>query len=206
MQRSVLTKTANKSVIISTEPPPLPEGGDFFNRIDDKKTGKDVFKYCVFDEYKYEAQFGGYVPKMSESAIEDVHSCYMEDITRMDGKMPTPPDHFKRAGIIAYWLRRHAPVFGFELCNGMPSQRQRRIQEELLIEYGHVYLAFVFGYKLCLFFVREDTRGKTMPELDQNYIESICYLMKYKSVSPHSLGFIYRSLFYGFGDSEKFVS
>ena len=199
MQRSVLTKTANKSVIISTEPPPLPGGGDFFKLIEHAKTGKDVFKYCVFDEYQYEAQFGCYVPKMSESAIEDAYSCYMEDIARMDSKMPTQPDHFKRAGIIAYWLRRHAPVFGFKLCDDMASKKQKRIQEELLIEYGHVYLAFAFGYKLCLFFVREDTGGKTMPELDLKYIQSICYLMKYKSISPHSLGFIYRSLFFGFG-------
>ena len=189
-------------MIISTEPPPLPGGGDFFTSIENTETGKNVFKYCVFNEYHYEAQFGCYVPKMSEGALEDIHACYMEDVTRMVGKMQTKPDHFKRAGIIAYWLRRHTPVFGFQPCDGMPSQKQKRIQEELLMEYGHVYLAFALGYKICLFFVREDTGGKTMPEPDQSYIESICYLMKYKSVSPHSLGFIYRSLFYGFGNSK----
>ena len=183
-------------MIISTEPPPLTS--DFFECI----TDKGVFKEHILNEYRYEAGLGCYTPRLSESALDDVHACYMEDVMRMDGKMPTQPDHFKRAGIMAYWLRRHTPVFGFRQYDDMPSSKQQNIQMSLLKEYGHVYLAFALGYKICLFYVSESTGGKTMPELELNYIDSICYLMKYKSVSPHSLGFIYRSLFYGFGDSR----
>ena len=181
---------------ISIEQPPLSK--DFFKDIRDKLE----FQEFVRREYVYGSAFGCLRPMLLKNIIQDAYQCYTKDTERLGYNMPTPPDHFKHAGFIAYWLRRHNPVYGFEGERETPSMGQEKVRD-FIKKYGNVYLAFVCGYKICLYFEQGAApAGTEMPEPDQNYIESICYLMKYKNVSPHSLGFIYRSLFYGFGDSK----
>lgn len=181
---------------ISTEPPPLPH--NLLEEVIQKEHG---FKKYIHQEYTYEAGAGFYELVLSDRVVHDVYECYMEDTKRLDGKMSTTPDHFKRAGVLAYWLRRHNPVLSWRETGAMPHDEHISVRN-FLMRYGHGYLAFAYGYKISLLYVRKDTGGQTMPELTSNYIESICNLMKYKSVSPHSLGFIYRSLFFGFGGSK----
>ena len=180
---------------INTEPPPLPH-----NLLEEVIQEEDGFRKYLHQEYAYEAGAGFYDLLLSDRVVHDVYECYTEDAERLAGKMPTVPDHFKHAGILAYWLRRHNPILSWKETGVMPHNEYASARD-FLMRYGHVYLAFAYGYRICLLYVRESTGGKTMPELtpNPNYIESICNLMKYKSVSPHSLGFIYRSLFFGFG-------
>ena len=171
---------------------------DFFEKVEDEQKGNHFFQTHIRTEYEYESGQACLYPVISSSALNDVHACYMDDITRLS-KMLTEPDHFKRAGIMAYWLRRHNPVFKFQKGDGPPPIKPSKNQDldhvtDLLIEYGHVYLAFAAGYKICAFF---ESERSVIPEPDKDYIDSICYLMKYKSISPHALGFIYRSLFFG---------
>ena len=172
---------------------------DFFKNVEDEQKGNHFFHEHIQTEYEYESGQACLFPVVSGSALEDVYACYMDDLKRLDSKMATDPDHFKRAGIMAYWLRRHNPVFKFQKGDGPPPIKPSKNQDldhvtDLLIEYGHVYLAFAAGYKICAFF---ESERSVIPEPDKNYIDGICYLMKYKSISPHALGFIYRSLFFG---------
>ena len=182
---------------ISSEPLWLPK--DFFDVIRDE----GEFREFALRGYAYDAKIGLLKPKFLAGMMHDVYQCYKKDTERLDHNMPTSPDHFKCAGFIAYWLRRHPPVYKFQEMTGELSDKQEKVRE-LILKYGNVLLAFSYGYQICLFFEQGSSKSANpkMPQLDLNYIESICYLMKYKNVSPHSLGFIYRSLFYGFGDSE----
>ena len=171
---------------------------DFFKKVEDEDNGNRFFQMYIQTEYEYECGQACLYPVISNSALNDVHACYMDDIKRLGSKMATDPDHFKRAGIMAYWLRRHNPVLKFQE-DGPPPIKPSKNQDldnvtDIMIEYGHVYLAFATGYTICRFF---ESWRSTIPELDKDYIDGICYLMKYKSISPHALGFIYRSLFFG---------
>ena len=178
---------------ISAESPPLPP--DFFNYI----LKEDKFREFINQEYVYEAGRCGLSPTLSRMAAHDAHQCYLHDIKRLDEKMDTSPDHFKHAGFLAYWLRRHNPIRGWDGERDddvlTPAQHKER---QFLRDYRHVYLAFWLGYKICLFYEREIApAGRTLPAPDTSYTQSICYLMKYKSISPHAMVFIYRSLFFG---------
>ena len=180
------------TLLISPESPPLP--ADFLNHIRDE----DKFKEFIRREYVYEAGRCGLEPLLSKAAVHDVHQCYMHDTKRLDEKMDTSPDHFKHAGFLAYWLRRHKPIREWppESTDQMVTPRQEEARA-FLVEYGHVYLAFSIGYKICLFYERESVSvDRASPTLNKNYTQSVCYLMKYKSISPHAMGFIYRSLFF----------
>ena len=178
---------------ISIESPPLPD--DFFNHILDE--GK--FREFIRQEYDYEVGRCGLSPRLSRAALHDVHQCYRHDIRRLDKKMKTSsPDHFKHAGFLAYWLRRHNPIRGWNSDSRddvlAPVKKEER---DFLLNYRHVYLAFWLGYKICLFYERETiSEGQTLPVLNKSYTESVCYLMKYKSISPHAMWLIYRSLFF----------
>lgn len=157
---------------------------------------EEKFSEAVWDGYLYEAALAHLKPDFSTSAMHDAWQCYQQDIERLEANMKrSAPDHFKRAGCLAYWLRRHSPVFDWQPLRGMPSPEQKKIRKALFDDYGNVFLAFVLGYKSCLKFERART-NKPIPEPDTDYLETVCYLMKYKSISPHAMGMIYRSLFF----------
>ncbi len=155
------------------------------------------FAEIVMREYEYEASLACLEPLFSRNFMKDAYQCYKGDIERLDGNMKTNPDHFKCAGCLAYWLRRHAPVYKFkENEETMLSPEQQELRS-MITDYGNAYLAFMLGYKACKFFQENDIKKPKLPgNLDKNYLETICYLMKYKSISPHAMGMIYRSLFF----------
>ena len=178
------------------EPPPLPD--KFFEVIRDESE----FREFVRAEYVDDSASGCLRPMLLRNIMQDAYQCYTKDTERLGDNMLTPPDHFKHAGFIAYWLRRHNPVYGFKEEIEMPTARQEKTRD-FIKKYGNVFLAFSCGYKICFYFEQgAASASEKMPVPDKNYIESICYLMKYKNVSPHSLGFIYRSLFFGFRDPD----
>lgn len=154
------------------------------------------FLEAVRREYVYEAGLAGLRPKFSRSVIHDAFQCYKADIERLVSNMKTSPDHFKRSGCLAYWLRRHNPVYDWEEENDVLPREQEMFKKRI-IDYGHVHMAFMLGYKACLKFAGPNIPASKSPsELDADYIETVSYLMKYKSISPHAMGMIYRSLFF----------
>ena len=174
------------------EPLPLPGGGDFFNRIRDK----DKFIEFVRREYEYEAdKFAALSPTLSDDAMLDVYQCYKRDVERLEENMDTTPSHFKRAGFLAYWLRRHKPVLKWGIVSGEVLALGQQKARDFIVDYGHVYLAFSLGYGICRYFERGADSKRGLPDPNDKYVEAACYLMKYKSISPHAMGFIYHSLF-----------
>ncbi len=129
-----------------------------------------------------------------------MHQCITRDIKRLPESITNSnePDHFKRAGYIAYWLRRYRPVIKWDDQhkdkNLSPEAERAR---EFFNDYIHEYLAFNMGYRVSLFYAMNsvDSDGKIPHIIDASYLNDVCYLMKYKSISPHAMNMIYRYLF-----------
>ncbi|MBE8159025.1 MAG: hypothetical protein HAW59_06540 [Betaproteobacteria bacterium] len=164
----------------------------------------DKFKKFVVTEYKYDAeQMAAFVPRFSDDLFHDAHQAYMWDVERLDGNMKTTPDHspdhFKRAGLLAYWLRRRSPILRWDKymdmddCNLDDAQKKWR---EFIFNYGREFHAFSLGYRICWSMEWNKEQESPMPKvISEKRLTHICYFMKYKSVSPHAMGLIYESLF-----------
>lgn len=62
------------------------------------------------------------------------------------------------------------------------------------------FAVFDFGLTICHFFEHQKKQNPSgAPAIGGNdgfsYHESICYVMEFKNLSPHSMGMIYRSLY-----------
>ncbi len=79
--------------------------------------------------------------------------------------------------------------------NDLPPEAEKA--REFFNDYIHEYLAFNIGYHVSLFYVinSKDSDRKIPHIINASYLNDVCYLMKYKSISPHAMNMIYRSLF-----------
>jgi len=175
---------------------------DIFEKIEAEniKESEECFGNLVRCEFDNLVNYASVSPKYNATLLCDAYQSYRWDAQRLDDNMPDSPtpDHFKLSGYLAYWLRRNSPVTKFE-----PTEEEHRLTTEakqlrqFLFEYGRVYLPFMMGYRICWFFERNKEGGKRLPDfIDADYINTACYFLKYKNVSPHSLGLVYRSLFF----------
>ena len=167
------------------EPPPFND-----NILSDLKI-EGKFRDIIEREYSYEANMGGLDVKLSVKILHDAHQNYLKDIALLGKNLKTLPDYFKHAGCLAYWLHYYQPIrewSGGDIVLSSKSRKQKA--REFLLDYGHDYLAFCLGFKICSFFEKYGC------DIDINYIESICYVIKNKSISPHAMMMVYRSLFY----------
>lgn len=170
-------------------------------KILDKMQDEGQFGLIVkqhFGDFCKEAHFK---PVFSDSLMHEAWRAFRWDTERLEGNMPSKPDHFKIGGFAAYWLRRNSPVIALGKDNTVIKHDKVVMgQQKLLAKYGRAFLPFHLGYRICHNFEsnRADGGGLSL-RLDADYIESMCYVMKYKNVSPHAMGMIYRSLFFGNG-------
>ncbi len=171
---------------------------DVLDRIKDES----AFYNFVFSQYRHEARRAGLMPKFTKPRLFYAYEAWIRDVQRMppeigDGDGTNEADHFKQCGFLAYWLRRFAPAYSCEKTREdaafTPQEKEFR---ELLFKYWVEYLAFGLGARICLFFEKNKQIGTaTLPKMTAEYLETVCYFMKYKHVSPHGLTLIYKSLF-----------
>ena len=152
--------------------------------------------YCEFDR---DAEYALLEPNYSDDMLHDAYQSYVWDVKRLKGNMGSKPDHFKVCGFLAYWLRRNSPVIGWnEIEQDGEINASIHKGRELIYEYGRAHHAFMIGYRICYFFERnKKTQNQfinTPP--DEAYLRTVYYVMKYKHVSPHAMGLMYRSLFF----------
>lgn len=158
------------------------------------------FSAMVRKHYTYVCCAGGYEPVVNDARLEDAFVSYQRDKKHAPKSMPGggAPDHFKLGGILAYWLRRFAPVYDLRDLN-MAYAPKNPIFSELLKKYPSELLAFDMGLAVCDFFESNKIGGKTgkpaVHENDFDYYKAVCCVMKFKNMSPHSMGMIYRSLY-----------
>ena len=178
--------------MIDLQPPPIEV--DIFDKLREEKR----FRIFVCREFDYEAAKVGLEPHYSPDLLYDAWQSYMWDIDRLDGNMPTVPDHFKHCGYLAYWLQRHSPVTGWEAVRDAHKiTKEEDAARDLIFSAGRAYHAFSLGYRICFFFEKNKESEIRLPRpINADYIRHISYYMKYKNVSPHAMGLVYRSLFW----------
>ena len=66
-----------------------------------------------------------------------------------------------------------------------------------MLQYGSEALAFDLGISICVFFEihQKGNHNRMVPDFSSDYVKAISYFMKFKNISPHSMGMIFRSLF-----------
>jgi hypothetical protein len=146
------------------------------------------------------------IPQVSNPRLRDAHYAWRKDMTRVESgedKLINGLDHFKQAAHIAYWLRRMAPVVEYsDRFEGVEQESElydgEKHARKFILKYGNEFLAFDFGFQICLYFELYRTDGKKRnkpPVLSSEFLNDMCYMMKFKHVSPHSLYLVYRSIF-----------
>ena len=92
---------------------------------------------------------------MSRARLIDAHLFWQKDLSRVSefdlgGK---DPDHFKRAGHLAYWIRRCAPI-SMLVQEDLP--RDHRLPDEAKLQrakrYANEITAFDIGWRIVSFF------------------------------------------------------
>ncbi|NEU11300.1 hypothetical protein G3T14_04065 [Methylobacterium sp. BTF04] len=146
-------------------------------------------------------------PRLSRPRIIEAHGAWTKDLERVgshENKLYEGLDHFKRAGHLAFWLRRMSPIVEFvdETMNiadgGEYTLDESELKfRDLIAGHANEYMAFDIGFQYCKFY--ELSVGSKIAgtlDLSEDYIRTTCHFMKYKQCSPHSLFMVYKSLFY----------
>jgi hypothetical protein len=147
-------------------------------------------------------------PKFSPQRLVEAHGAWQNDLTRVGDNEPHLDeglDHFKQCGHLVFWLRRTSPLIdvvdltqNVADASGLPLIPQEQAFRDLLFGYANEYLAFDFGYQICKFYELGKAGGSArastvVPDVD--YYKTMCHFLKYKSVSPHAIFLIYKSVF-----------
>lgn len=167
--------------------------------------GEFVRFYSEFSEEIL--RFGRLFPRLSRARLLEAHGAWKKDMERVgdhENKLDAGLDHFKRAGHLAFWLRRMSPIVEFvdetqNIADGGEYELDNRENDfrDLMAGHANEYIAFDIGFQFCKFYeiAIGSTRANSI-NLDEDYIRTTCHFMKYKQVSPHSLFMIYKSLFF----------
>jgi len=171
---------------------------------------RDIFVSTYRDYACHVLANARFSPQISIQKLTEAHGAWKNDLSRVGENEPQLDeglDHFKRSGHLAFWLRRMSPLIeandltrDIADAEGFPLTKTEELFRELLFGYGNEYLAFDLGYQLCKFHeiakADSSTRAKYLVP-DTDYYKIICHFLKYKSVSPHAMYLIYKSLFVG---------
>lgn len=180
---------------------------DLFSKLKDgaaleghRYDGVTVFRTLVAETYLQVADRFGATVKLSFDRTGEAYEYWKRDIDRVYDDDDAVPDHFKRAGFLAYWLRRRQVVN--LVAEGPEYDPEDRSGKRFLINHNE-YCAFMFGFRICHYFslaeklaasgdIAEYIGGQN---LDPEFVFDVSTLMKNKNVSPHSLYLIYRACF-----------
>lgn len=159
------------------------------------------FTAFVEEYYIYLTEGTGIRLTFDAQRFASAYEFWRDDIDALPRKMQSgEPDHFKKSGFLAFWLRREPPVMCWDDSTVDLDQLSPQVQYQLtyLKKYGREYGAFMLGYTICLHFECSKSGGPYIPSkfgLTSKYIDDIMFFMKRMNVSPHGLYLIYESLF-----------
>ena len=170
----------------------------------------DESAFCTFISQYTEAALSGarLFPKLSRLRLVEVHGAWKRDMERVgahEKRLEDGLDHFKRSGHLAFWVRRFTPVveasdtmLNLGDSEGYPLDQNEQAFRDLLFGYTNEYLAFDLGFQFSRFYEinREDATARApLVRPSVEYIATMCHFLKYKTVSPHAMTMIYKSLF-----------
>jgi len=162
------------------------------------------FRERVTQHYRHLFAQGSYHPVIQDKRLDDAWKAFRHDkkhlLDSLHSESNNQPDHFKLSGILAYWLRRFAPVYDLEeRVNYRMRGEAPDSWKKLMEDYSSELAAFDLGLYICSGFEAGKQKNPSdVPDIDENdfdYYKDVCFLLKRKNLSPHSLGMIYRSLF-----------
>jgi hypothetical protein len=174
--------------------------------LDDIEGSEEKFATFIIEYCEQVYARAGLSPRFSLQRLAEAHGAWKHDLSRVgthEPKIEDGLDHFKRSGHLSFWLRRFAPIVEAHctLDSREPTVGESQWRE-LLFSYANEYVAFMIGFNISLFYERYrsdlfDNPRAARVRLTNDYVETICHFLKYKSVSPHALTSIYKSLFVG---------
>ncbi len=145
-------------------------------------------------------------PVLNRQRIVAVHGAWCADLGRInhhERRLSEGLDHFKRAGHLAYWVRRMSPIidasenYNLQDSDSYPATPEQTAMRDNMFGVWNEYLAFEMGFQLCRFYeagqpgaIRDESYHP-----DSDYYETMFQFLRYKNVSPHALFLIYKSLF-----------
>jgi len=148
-------------------------------------------------------------PRLSKPRVIEAHGAWLSDLKRVNDHEPQLGeglDHFKRAGHLAFWVRRMGPVVeavdttqNFADAPGYDLSSDEQAFRDLLFGYANEYVAFDLGYQFCRYYELNKAGGSARANsliLTEDCIRTNCHFLKYKQVSPHALYLIFKSLFF----------
>jgi hypothetical protein len=158
-------------------------------------------KVVAFELSEIAKQFGC-ICRVSITEIETARQLWIRDTAALKVEGDGTPDHFKQAGILAYWLRRRAPLRNIATVLAYDTD-VGRFRQQSFLHMSTELAAFNFGHNMCSFVEASHAakRGEgsitylynTAPNFD--FSHDISVLMKTKHISPHALMMIYRAMF-----------
>jgi hypothetical protein len=147
-----------------------------------------------------------FYPVLNKQRILAAHGAWCQDLERInhhEKKLKEGLDHFKRAGHLAYWVRRLGPIidatanYNLQDSFSHPPNAEQEEMRAKMFGFWNEYVAFEMGFQFCKFYEVGQagaTRNASFaPNMD--YYDTMCQFLKYKNVSPHALFLIYKSLF-----------
>ena len=124
------------------------------------------------------------------SMTADLQRLKTESRTGSESAAPNP-NQFERCGFLTYWLRRCSPITDCPLDDPGSNKRIRDKRKFLVSDnFINHQFAFDLGFLICQIFNESDT-----PCISGEYNETICYILKCKSISPHAMVLLFESLF-----------
>lgn len=148
------------------------------------------------------------VPNISKARVYEVWGAWDHDLKRVakhEGNLSEGLDHFKHIAHLVFWLRRMAPLIELDDYNLGLSFDQKYILNDTHHELRDLLLSSAneyFNFELGLHFIRFYELGKdggsnraSNVAIDKDYYKTVCHFLKYKSVSPHAINLIYKSIF-----------
>ncbi len=172
---------------------------------EDFKEDSDAFAVAVRDSIvaSLHRKLPFLYAEISNWRVLHAYEAWCHDINAMHtnsmSSISSEPDHFKHAGIMAYWLRRFSPIIEIHYNRTLEDRNltdEEQRDRDFLLPYANEYFAFDFGLKLCDYFQTTRKKGATqLKQITREYLQAVLYHLKYKNVSPHSLILIYHSFY-----------
>lgn len=160
------------------------------------------FNFVDYNFSRFAAQYGCSITT-SPRRMLDAFDAWRRDAKAWLGEMnehqgTTGLDHFKYAGILAFWLRRRLVIERIQYLDPAISEgaREPSATQERFVEFGDEICSFFLGFHFC-FRYEYDERRWDLPtaHLNDDYVAIMATFLKRKNVSPHAMYLIYKSLF-----------
>ena len=145
-------------------------------------------------------------PCLSMTRLVKVQEAWINELRRAverDPNLTGGLDHFQQVSYLVFWLRVLKPVKAVETNDNFKLTHEETSDDthalrSIIKPYANEYLAFCFGFQICKYY----EINKSNPNFDavdvfpsQDYFRTAARYICYRSVSPHALTLVFKSLF-----------